>query len=221
MRRPADLLRTVSREELANSVTHGVGILFSLAGLPVLAAQAWMHNNAVHTLAVLVFGLSLLSVYLSSTLHHLATAARLKRIALRLDHACIYLLIAGTYTPFMVTVLKGTAGTVVLGAVWTLGLAGVLWKTLFQTPTNWRQEAISVAFYLLMGWLVVFVLQPLAAGIALPGLLLLVAGGVCYSLGVVFFLVGNVAYAHAVWHLFVLTGSVLHYFSVLLYAVPR
>jgi hemolysin III len=180
-----------------------------------------MHNNAVHTLSVLVYGLSLLSVYLSSTLHHLATASRLKRITVRLDHACIYLLIAGTYTPFMVTVLKGTTGTVVLGAVWALGVAGVLWKTLFRTPANWRQEAISVAFYLLMGWLVVFVLQPLAAGIALPGLLLLVAGGLCYSLGVVFFMISNVAYAHAVWHLFVLTGSVLHYFSILLYAVPR
>ena len=220
MRHPLDLIRSVSREELANSITHGFGVLLSLVGLPILAAHSWVHSNGAHTVSVLVYGLSLLSLYASSTLHHLATHARLKRITLRLDHACIYLLIAGTYTPFMVNILKGTEGAVVLAAVWTLGLAGIAWKVLFRTPNSLRHELVSIGFYLLMGWLVLPVLQPFAASIALPGLLLLLSGGLCYSFGIVFFLVGRVAYAHAVWHVFVLTGSVLHYLSVLLYAVP-
>jgi hemolysin III len=220
LRRLLDALRGVTREELANSITHGLGILLTLIGLPVLAAHSWMHNNIVHTGAVIVFGFSLLSVYVSSTLHHIATHARLKRIALTLDHACIYVLIAGTYTPFLVSTMRGMAGGLLLAAIWTMGLAGILWKVLFRTPRSWRHELVSVGFYLLMGWLILLVLEPFVASVALPGILLLLAGGLCYSFGVVFFLIGHVAYAHAVWHLFVLTGSVLHYFSVLWYAVP-
>jgi hemolysin III len=220
IRRTFDALRGVSREELANSITHGLGILLTLIGLPVLAVHSWVHYNAVHTGAVIVFGFSLLSVYVSSTLHHIATHDRLKRIALTLDHACIYVLIAGTYTPFLVSTMRGMAGGLLLAAIWTLGLAGILWKVLFRVPRSWRHELVSVGFYMLMGWLILLVLEPFVAAVALPGIVLLLAGGLCYSFGVVFFLLGNMAYAHAVWHLFVLTGSVLHYFSVLWYAVP-
>jgi hemolysin III len=215
------MLRKVSREELANSITHAIGVVLSLVGLSVLAVQSSVHNNALHTISVSVYGVSLLSVYVSSTFHHIVTSARLKRISLTFDHACIYLLIAGTYTPFMVTTLKGSTGATLLGVVWTLGLAGILWKTLFRIHSSLRHELVSIGFYLAMGWLVLFVLEPFTAQIAPAGLVLLLAGGLCYSIGLIFFMIGRVAYAHAVWHVFVLTGSALHYFSVLWYATPR
>ena len=215
------MLPKVTREELANSITHAIGVVLSLVGLSVLAVQSSVHNNALHTLSVSVYGVSLLSVYVSSTFHHVVTSARLKRISLTFDHACIYLLIAGTYTPFMVTTLKGSTGATLLGVVWSLGLAGILWKTLFRIHSSLRHELVSIGFYLAMGWLVLFVLEPFTAQIAPAGLVLLLAGGLCYSIGLIFFMIGRVAYAHAVWHVFVLTGSALHYFSVLWYATPR
>jgi hemolysin III len=215
------MLRKVTREELANSITHAIGVVLSLVGLSVLAVQSSVHNNALHTISVSVYGVSLLSVYVSSTFHHVVTSARLKRISLTFDHACIYLLIAGTYTPFMVTTLKGSTGATLLGVVWTLGLAGILWKTLFRIHSSLRHELVSIGFYLAMGWLVLFVLKPFTAQIAPAGLVLLLAGGLCYSIGLIFFMIGRVAYSHAVWHVFVLTGSALHYFSVLWYATPR
>ena len=139
-------------------LTHGAGALLSLVGLAVLLARSLWYRDAVHTVAVGVYGASLVAVFVASTLHHAATAPRLKQVTLWLDHACIYALIAGTYTPFMLTVLKGATGLAMLGAVWTLAAVGIVAKTVLRI----RSEAISLPFYLLMGWLIVVVIEPFA-----------------------------------------------------------
>jgi len=210
----------ISPQERANSLTHAVGLVLSLLGMGLLAGQSLWHNSVPYTVSVSIYGLSLISVYASSTLHHVATSERLKKLFLVFDHSCIYLLIAGTYTPFMVTVLRGAQGMAILGAVWTLGIAGVIWKSAFRVRSRFGEGA-SIAFYVAMGWLIVLAIKPFATTIHINGLLLLLAGGLCYSLGIVFFLWTRLAYSHAVWHLCVLAGSSLHFLSVLLYATPR
>ncbi len=209
------MLGEISREELANSLTHGLGVILSVVGLVVLAYRSLWYQNVGHTIAVCVYGVSMVSVFTASTLHHLTTSQRLKNIYLWLDHSCIYALIAGTYTPFMLTVLKGATGMVMLCAVWSLGALGIVSKTVLKL----RSDTVSIPFYLLMGWMGVAVIEPFSRLIDVHGLVLLVAGGLCYSVGIVFFL-GRFAYAHAVWHGFVLAGSALHYVCVLLYATP-
>jgi hemolysin III len=204
-----------SREEGANVLLHGAGALLSLAGLAVLVARSLGYRDGTYTTAVGVYGASLVSVFAASTLHHAVTAPRLKRLTLWLDHACIYALIAGTYTPFMLTVLKGAAGLAVLGAVWALAAVGVAAKA----ARRLRSDAASLPFYLGMGWLILVVLEPFARRVPPPGLALLAAGGLCYSLGVGFFLWRR-PYAHAAWHGCVLAGGALHYAAVLRYATP-
>jgi hemolysin III len=194
---------------------HGAGALLSLVGLAVLVARSLGYRDATHTAAVGVYGASLVAVFAASTLHHAITAPRLKRVTLWLDHACIYALIAGTYTPFMLTVLRGGTGLAVLAAVWALAAVGVVAKT----ARRLRSDAASLPFYLAMGWLIVVVLEPFARRVPPAGLGLLVAGGLCYSVGVGFFLWRR-PYAHAVWHGCVLAGGALHYAAVLRYATP-
>lgn len=206
-------------EERANALTHGAGVGLSLAGLAGLAAQVRVHHDVLHAAGAGIYGLTLVAVFTASTLCHLATAAasaRLRRRAVALDHACVYLVIAGTYTPFLLTPLRGAGGVVLLAAVWLLGAAGIVWKAL----DRWRSERLSVAGYLALGWLILPAVGPLAAAVGPAGLGLLVAGGLCYTVGVGFFLTARVAFAHAVWHLCVLAGSALHYAAVLLYAAP-
>ena len=181
----------------------------------MLVARSLGYRDATHTAAVGVYGASLLGVFAASTLHHAVTAPRLKRLTLWLDHACISALIAGTYTPFMLTVLAGATGLAVLGAVWALAAVGVAARAVRRL----RSDAVSVPLYLLMGWLIVAVLPPFARRVPPAGLALLVAGGLCYSLGVGFFLWRR-PYAHAVWHGCVLAGGALHYAAVLRYATP-
>lgn len=209
------MLRSISREELANSLTHGVGVILGLVGLFFLAQKSLWHDDRAHTVAVCVYGLSVVSVFASSTLHHAATSRRLKNVFLWLDHSCIYALIAGTYTPFMVSVLRGSTGAVMLGTVWGLGLLGVLSKTVLKI----RSDVVSIPFYLLMGWLVVLVIRPFTAVMDLSGLALLLAGGLSYSLGLIFF-IWKAAYAHAIWHVMVMVGAACHYFAVLIYVTP-
>jgi hemolysin III len=209
------MLRQLSPAERANSLTHAVGVVLSVAGLCFLAYQSLAYRDPLHTAAVCLYGVTLVSVFTSSTLHHAATSPRLKRIFLWLDHSCIYALIAGTYTPFMLVVLRGTAGTAMLGTVWGLGVVGIVSKTVLRL----RSDLISILFYLFMGWLGVLVIQPVATLVGAGGLALLVAGGLCYTVGIAFFLMRHV-YAHAVWHVFVLAGSALHYACILLYATP-
>jgi len=214
MTRLVRAVRALSPEERANTLTHGAGVVLSLAGVAALALQVRAPQEPRHALAIAVYGVCLISLFAASTLCHLATvttSSRVRRLTLTLDYVCIYLVIAGTYTPFLLTAVGGSRGTALLVAVWALGVAGMLWEVLGGR----RSEVVACAAYLAMGWLAVLVAEPLMAALGRDGVGLLVAGGLCYSAGVVFFLLRRMPYAHAVWHLFVLAGSALHYAGVL------
>jgi hemolysin III len=212
-------IRALTPEERANALTHGAGVVLSLAGLAGLALQSRTYYDGRYAVAVGVYGLTLLCAYVASTVCHMATAApsaRLRRLTLTLDYACIYLLIAGTYTPFLLTAVGGAEGGALLGVVWTLGIVGIAGELRGTRRSQWG----ACAGYLALGWLGVLVVRPLAAAVGPAGLGLLLGGGLCYSAGVVFYLLEGVAYAHAMWHLFVLGGSALHYVGVLRLAGP-
>ncbi|HEU5316397.1 MAG TPA: hemolysin III family protein [Chloroflexota bacterium] len=211
--------RGTGRQEIVNALTHGAGVPLAVAGLVVLLWRALGYGDAGYTVSVAVYGLSLVAVYAASTLYHGAWSPRLKNVFLWLDHSCVYGLIAGTYTPFMTTALRGVTGTALLVTVWGLALLGVLSKTALRIRAL-RGDAVSLPVYIGMGWLIVLAIKPFMAAMEPGGLVLLAAGGLCYSAGVVFFLL-RAAWAHAAWHVMVLAGSGLHYASVLLYATPR
>ncbi len=201
------------REELANAVTHGVGLLACLIGVPFLIASYLSRGDLALVLGVSVFAASLLAVYTTSTLYHAVPHQRAKHVLRLADHVAIYLLIAGTYTPFTLGVLRGAWGWTMLAAIWTLAALGIFFKIVFRS----RFKRVSTAFYLGMGWLIVFALRPMALQLPGTGLLLLAAGGLLYTAGVIFY-VRQSEYAHAIWHCFVLGGSACHFFAVLGYA---
>lgn len=213
---PGALPRYSRGEEIAHCATHGAGLLLSLAGLAALIAAARTHADSLLLVACSVFGFSLILLYLASTLYHGIPSPRAKRVLRVLDHSAIFLLIAGTYTPFTLVSLRGPWGWGLFGAVWGMALAGILFKA-FATG---RLRRLSVVFYLAMGWCVLVALQPLMAALAPEGVRLLFLGGVAYTAGVVFYAWRRLPYHHAVWHLFVLAGSVLHFLAVLLYVIP-
>ena len=201
-------------EEIANSVCHGAGALLSLAAIPILVVSAALRHDPWQIVGGAIFGTAALLLYLFSTIYHALPGARAKEIFERLDHAAIYLLIAGTYTPFALGALRGPWGWGLLVAIWGLALSGVVFKSVFGP----RYPVVSTAVYLLMGWLVVVAYRPLLESVAPAGIALLVAGGLCYTLGVVFYAWKQLRYGHLVWHLFVLGGTVCHFFAVLGYA---
>ncbi len=203
-------------EEIAHCATHGVGLLLSLVGLATLIAAASNHADSLLLAACGVFGFSLILLYLASTLYHSISSPRAKRVLRVLDHSAIFLLIAGTYTPFTLVSLRGPWGYGLFGAVWGMAVAGILFKA-FATG---RLRRLSVVFYLAMGWCVLVALRPLMAALAPAGVRLLFLGGIAYTAGVVFYAWQRLPYHHAVWHLFVLAGSVLHFLAVLLYVIP-
>lgn len=203
-------------EEVAHGVTHGVGALAAIAGLAVLTAQAALHGNAWHMVSVSIFGAALVLMYTASTLFHSIPHARAKHVFRVLDHCLIYVLIAGTYTPFTLVTLRGPVGWSLFGAVWGLALLGIAFKIF----TTGRFEKLSLAVYLVMGWCVLLAVKPLMAALPTAGLWLLLAGGLSYSVGTIFYRWESLRYHHAIWHLFVLGGSVLHYLAVLLYVIP-
>ncbi|MBK1883345.1 hemolysin III family protein [Luteolibacter pohnpeiensis] len=202
------------REEVANVMTHAAGVLLSIAALVgmILAAQ----GSALAVVSVTVFGASLILLYLSSTLYHVFTTVRTKQFFQMLDHACIYLLIAGSYTPVTLISLKGPWGWSLFGAVWGLAIAGVMVKTLIPGK---KDHWISTALYVVMGWLVVIAIGPLLKALPFAGLAWLVAGGLSYTLGVVFFAWTSLRFHHAIWHLFVLGGSACHVVAVWFYVL--
>lgn len=205
-----------SAEEWANTLTHGVGALLSIAGLVVLTVCAALYGNAWHVVSAAVYGASLVILYSASTLYHGVQRPRAKSFLKGLDHAAIFVLIAGTYTPFALVSLRGAWGWTLFGIVWGLAFFGAL----TQGGLLRRWGALRVALYLAMGWLVVIVARPLLSAVPAGGLWLLFSGGLCYTLGVVFYAWKGLPFGHAIWHLFVLAGSILHYFAVLLYVVP-
>ena len=203
-------------EEFANSVTHGLGLALSVAGLVVLVVLAALRGTAWHVVSCAVYGATLVLLYTASTLYHSVQTPRAKRVLRILDHGAIYLLIAGTYTPFTLVNLRGGLGWTLFGLVWGLAAAGVLFK-IFHVD---RFPIVSTLVYLSMGWLVVIAWKPVMALIPGGGIAWLIAGGVAYTAGVLFFALERLKYNHAIWHLFVLAGSICHYMAVLLYVLP-
>ncbi len=197
------------REEVASLLTHAIGTVLSVAALGVmLAMAAW---EPLKIASALAFGISLIALYASSTLYHFFTSPRWKARFQILDHACIYLLIAGSYTPVTLITLRGPAGWWLFGIVWTLALAGVLVKTLHRGK---KDHWISTVLYLGMGWLILFALGPLVRGLPMAGIWWLVAGGFTYTAGIVFYAWNRLPFNHAIWHLFVLGGSACHVLAV-------
>jgi hemolysin III len=202
-------------EEIANSVSHGVALLSALAGAPFLIAASMRHGNVVNVAGASVFAATTLLLYFASTLYHAVPHPRAKRLLQKLDHGAIYLLIAGTYTPFTLGVLGGPWGWTLFALVWTLAVVGVTLKAFDHIS----HPVWSTGLYLVMGWLAVIAVKPMLASIATPGLILLGAGGLFYTLGVAFFAFDSrVRYGHFVWHLFVIAGTTCHFFAVLFHA---
>jgi hemolysin III len=200
---------------LANAITHGVGAALALVGAVYLIVAS-RRGDAWLIVSCSIYGATLVLVYLCSTLYHSLVRTRARHVFHVLDHSSIYLLIAGTYTPFMLVSMRGAAGWTLLGVVWGLAIAGVVFKS-FAVG---RFPAASATVYLLMGWCVVFALRPLLDAISWHGMMWLAAGGLAYTLGIVFFANDRLRFFHALWHVFVMAGSVAHYFAVLLYVVP-
>ncbi len=203
-------------EEIAHAVTHGVGLVFSIAGLVTLVVMASMRGDAWHIVGCAVFGATLVLLYAASTLYHGIRHARAKRFLQRLDHAAIFLLIAGTYTPLGLVSLRGGLGWTLLGLVWSLALLGI---TLQVVVPAWARY-LSVPLPLAMGWLAVIALEPLARSLHPDGLALLVAGGGAYTVGVVFYAWRRLPFNHAVWHAFVMAGSACHFACIIGYVLP-
>lgn len=204
------------REELASALTHGVGAIAALAGGAVLIALAAVYGDGWQLTASIVFGISLLLLYVASTLYHAVPHPVAKTRLKVFDHCAIYLLIAGTYTPFTLVGLRGTLGWTLFATIWALALAGVAFKLFFTG----RFKLLSTAIYVAMGWLVVIAIKPVMA--ALDGWTLgwLLAGGLFYTLGTVFYHRESLRYSHAIWHLFCIAGSVCHYVAVVAQVLP-
>ena len=197
-------------EEVANSVTHGVGWLLSLCGLAVLVTLAAITGGALRVVSCAVFGATLVLLYAASTFYHALPTERAKHIFRILDHSAIFLLIAGTYTPLSLVSVGGPWGWSLFGAIWSLAGIGVLLSTIAHGRWRW----LSITLYITMGWMVVIAIRPLVAAVNSGVLALIVAGGLAYTVGLVFYGWHRLPYAHAVWHLFVLAGSVLHYLAI-------
>ncbi len=202
-------------EILANAISHGIGLFLALAGAAYLI-HASMRGDRWVVASCSIFAGTLVLVYLFSTLYHSLVVTRARHVFQILDHSAIYLLIAGTYTPFTLVSLRGSVGWMLFGFVWTLAAAGVVFKSLLIE----RFAVASALVYLLQGWVIVLAIRPLVHAVGVHGLAWLVAGGVFYSLGIVFFALDRSRYFHVVWHLFVLAGSMAHYFAILFYVVP-
>ena len=201
-------------EEIANSVSHGVALLAAIVAGPFLIA-AVRHLDVANMVGASVFAATMVLLYLTSTLYHALPAGRAKRVFMRLDHSAIYVFIAGSYTPFALGALGGPWGWTLFGLVWSLALLGVMLKAFDRLSHPW----LSTGLYLAMGWLVLIAAVPLVEHVALPGVTLLLAGGLAYTAGVVFFMLDSrLRYAHAVWHGFVVAGTGCHFFAVLGYA---
>ncbi|MBL7993893.1 hemolysin III family protein [bacterium] len=203
-------------EEIANSITHGIGAALSIAGLVILVVMAALHGDAWHIVSCAIYGASMIMLYTASTLYHSFQNPNIKHAMRILDHSSIYLLIAGTYTPFTLISLRGPWGWSLFGVVWGLALTGIIFKLYFTGRFN----KASTIIYVLMGWIAVIAIKPMIDIIPFGGLALLFGGGLSYTLGVIFYVWKKLPYHHAVWHLFVLGGTILHFFAILFFVLP-
>ncbi len=204
-------------EEIANSTTHGVGALLSLVGTALLLYRAVQIGTPIHVASFAVYGACLFLLHLSSTLYHALRPPRAKRVFRVFDHCSIYLLIAGTYTPFLLLSLWGRWGLTLLIAIWALAVAGIVFKSVFMG----RLKRLSVILYILMGWMIVVAAKEAWIRVPHAAIGYVAAGGLLYTAGVAFYAWKSLPYNHAIWHLFVLGGSVCHYVAILLYLLPR
>lgn len=204
------------REELTNALTHGLGVVLSVVGMVLMVVYSVWHGDAWHVTSSAIFGASLIALYTTSTLYHSFRSVEMKHLLRKFDHAAIFLLIAGSYTPFLLVTLRGVWGWSLFGVVWGLAAVGIGLKFRFAG----RFRLVSTLIYLVMGWLVLIALKPLMLALPRAGLDWLVAGGVCYSFGTLFYLAKGLPYHHAIWHLFVLGGSICHWIAVFYYVVP-
>ena len=210
------IARYTPAEELANSVIHGVGVIAAIVALAVLVGWSSATGSAIHIVGVSIFGATLILMYAASTLYHSITHPRAKEVLRAFDHSAIYLLIAGTYTPFCLVNLQGVWGWSIFAAIWTLAVIGVLLRVFVGRKSN----KVSALLYIAMGWLIVIAFKPLLASINAQGMLFLMLGGVTYTGGVVFYVWRSLPFHHAIWHVFVLGGSVFHFFAILFGTVP-
>lgn len=200
------------KQELANSISHGFGILFGIVCMPILIATAAQTGSKAAVAGTAIYGFSFIMVYTFSTLYHGFQQPEVKRVMKIIDHISIYFLIAGSYTPFVLLFVNNTTGLVLLSLLWTLTFAGMIIK-IYHTG---KYEKLSTAVYILMGWMLIPVADTFFACLSQPVIALIVAGGLLYSIGVIFYVWRRVTYHHVVWHLFVLAGSICHYAAILL-----
>jgi hemolysin III len=205
-------------EEIANSVTHGIGAALSVAGLAVLVTLAAMHGDAWRVVSFSVYGASLVLLYLASTFYHSFQSPQVKRVFRILDHSAIYVLIAGSYTPFTLVSIRGAWGWSLFGVIWGLAAAGIVLEAVFAKGKGFR--LLNIGVYIAMGWLIVIAIKPLLANVPRGGLVWLFGGGLCYTLGAGLYAIKRIPFNHAIWHLFVLGGSICHYFAILFYVLP-
>ncbi len=199
------------QEEIANSVTHGVGTGMAVVGLIVLIVLAAVYGDTRQIVSVSVYGGSLIILYLASTLYHSIQHPKAKKVLRIFDHASVYVLIAGTYTPFLILGIRGVLGWSLLAVVWALALIGITWKIFFIG----RFEVIATLAYVLMGWMCILMIKEMLTKLPPAALVLLMAGGIVYTIGVVFYALEKIPYNHAIWHVFVLGGSICHYFAIM------
>lgn len=204
-------------EEIANAITHGIGSVFGIAALVILVVLAARQGDAWRVVSFSIYGVTLILLYMASTLYHGLRHAGAKRVFRILDHSSIFLLIAGTYTPFLLIRLRGGWGWSLFGVIWALAITGIVLKAVFIN----RLKKYSVLVYILMGWLIVVAIKPMLATVPRHALWWLLAGGLCYTGGVAFYAMKSVRFSHAVWHLCVLAGSMCHFFAILLYVLPQ
>jgi len=202
------------REEIANSVSHGLGLVLAIAGVPVLLISAVRVGSMRVIIGASVFGATMILLYLASTLYHSLTHVTAKRVFHLFDHCAIFVLIAGTYTPFALGVLRGPWGWTLLILVWLLAITGITVKAVKGTHHSW----LTIGLYIVMGWLAVIATKPIVMLVPVPGILLILAGGVAYTGGLAFFASRRLRYGHFIWHLFVIAGTTCHFFAVLWYA---
>lgn len=199
------------REEIANAITHGIGALLAISALVLLVVFAALQGSAWHISSFSIFGASLVVLYVMSTLYHSLTHLKAKKLFRKFDHMSIFLLIAGTYTPFCLTALRGWLGWTIFGIIWCCAITGIVLKAFYTG----KGESFSTFLYLVMGWMIIFFIKPVYSNMSSQGFLFLLIGGAFYTLGAFFFVKDRIPYYHSLWHLFVLGGSIFHFFAVL------
>ena len=203
-------------EEKINIISHAIGLFLSVVALVLLVTRASLHGNIWHIVSFSIFGASLITLYAASTFYHSAKKPELRKKLKIFDHASIYALIAGTYTPFTLVTLKGTIGWVIFGISWGLALTGIVLKLFFTG----KYDLISTIMYVLMGWVIIFAIKPLINNLPIEGLLWLIAGGVSYTMGAIIYSISKIKFNHAIFHMFVLMGSFCHFLSLFFYVLP-